>query len=215
MTNNAPVGNAVDPELQRAIAALAQPGILIAHRLISPGDEAALLPEEVKTITTQTLEGRRASGTARIVARQLLAELGHASCALPKGPSGAPLWPEGIVGSLAHDDRVAVAVVALRRNTDALGVDVEPATMLPHDMLELIATSSERRAIADDPSGGRLLFTAKEAVYKAVHPLDGIFLEFQDIEVDLARRKAITRNGRAVGLRYCVSVHLLVLALVM
>ena len=48
---------------------------------------------------------------------------------------------------------------------------------------------------------------------RAEAQLDGIFLEFHDIEVDLAGRKALTRTGRAVELRYCVSTHLLVLAL--
>jgi 4'-phosphopantetheinyl transferase EntD len=213
VTDHAPVDGTIDPELQRAIASLSPPGILIGHRLISPGDESALSVEESATITVRTLHGRRASGAARIVARRLLAELGRPSCALPKVPSGAPLWPDGIVGSLAHDDRVAVAALGLRRTAGAVGVDVEPAVMLPPDMLELVATPRDLLRIAEDPYGGRLLFTAKEAVYKAVQPLDGIFLEFHDIDVDLAGGKALTRTGRAVELRYCLSTHLLVLAL--
>jgi 4'-phosphopantetheinyl transferase EntD len=213
VTDHAPVDGTIDPELQRAIASLSPPGILIGHRLISPGDESALSVEESATITVRTLDGRRSSGAARIVARRLLADLGRPPCALPKVPSGAPLWPEGIVGSLAHDDRVAVAALGLRRTASAVGVDVEPAVMLPSDMLELIATPRDSFRNAQDPYGGRLLFTAKEAVYKAVQPLDDIFLEFHDIDVDLAGRKAVTRNGRALELRYCVSTHLLVLAL--
>ena len=31
-------------------------------------------------------------------------------------------------------------------------------------------------SIAGDPLRGKLLFAAKEAVYKAVYPLDGVFL---------------------------------------
>ena len=84
---------------------------------------------------------------------------------------------------------------------------------LPPDMLELIATPQELHKIADDPLRGKLLFAAKEAVYKAVYPLDRVFLEFRDIEVDLAGRKAVTRTGRVVALRYCVSSHVVVLAL--
>ena len=84
---------------------------------------------------------------------------------------------------------------------------------LPPDMLDLIATRAELRRIADDPLGGKLLFAAKEAVYKAVYPLDRVFLEFHDIEVDLAGRTAVTRTGRAVALRYCISSHVVVLAL--
>ncbi len=50
-------------------------------------------------------------------------------------------------------------------------------------------------------------------MYKAVYPLDRVFLEFRDIEVDLANRKATTRTGRAVALRTCVSSHVVVVAL--
>jgi 4'-phosphopantetheinyl transferase EntD len=79
-------------------------------------------------------------------------------------------------------------------------------------MLELIATPNELRTIADDPLGGKLLFAAKEAVYKAVHPLDGVFLDFHDIAVDLVARTATTRTGRVLSLRTCISSHVVVLA---
>ena len=81
-------------------------------------------------------------------------------------------------------------------------------------MLELIATPRELRAIADDPLGAKLLFAAKEAVYKAVYPLDRVFLEFHDIEVDLAGRLATTRAGRTLALHWCVFSHVLVVATV-
>ena len=85
---------------------------------------------------------------------------------------------------------------------------------LPAELLRLIATPSERLRIGDDPYGGRLLFVVKEAVYKAVHPLDRTFLEHHDVEVSLADRTATVRNGRVVELRYCVSSHLVALAFV-
>jgi 4'-phosphopantetheinyl transferase EntD len=206
-------GSAADPLLQRDMDALAVPGLLIGHRLISPGDEDALLDEEAASFASPVVAVRRASGAARIVARQLLAQLGYARCPVPKGQSGEPIWPAGVVGSLAHDDQVAVAAVGMQRDVGAVGIDTEPAVALPPDMLELIATPQELRKIADDPLRGKLLFAAKEAVYKAVYPLDRIFLEFRDIEVDLARRKAMTRTGREVAVRYCISSHVLALAI--
>jgi 4'-phosphopantetheinyl transferase EntD len=198
--------------LQHAVDALAQPRLLIGYRLIAPGDEGALLDEEAASISPVTAV-RRASGAARIVARQLLARLGHARFPLRKGASGEPIWPAGIAGSLAHDDTVAVAAVGMQRDVGAVGIDVEPAVPLPPDMLALIATPRELERIADDPLRGKLLFAAKEAVYKAVYPLDREFLEFRDIEVDLAGRKAVTRTGRVVALRYDMSSRVLVLAL--
>jgi 4'-phosphopantetheinyl transferase EntD len=201
-----------DSALQPALDALAFAGVAIGHRLISPGDENALLPQEAPAFAASVVKVRRASGAARIVARHLLTRLGEHECALPKGPSGAPIWPAGIVGSLAHDARVAVAAIGMRRDVAALGIDVEPAEALPPDLLEMVATPRELRKIGDDPYRGRLLFVAKEAVYKAVHPLDQTFLDHHDVEVDLAGRKAIVRDGRTVELRFCISTHLVVLA---
>jgi 4'-phosphopantetheinyl transferase EntD len=201
-----------DPSFQSAIDALCFPGIMIGHRLISPGDEHALLPEEVPAFASSVVKVRRASGAARIVARQLLARLGYRQCALPKAPSGAPIWPAGVVGSLTHDSRIAVAAVGTSRDVGALGIDVEPAEILPSELLDLVATPQERLKIDDDPYGGRLLFVAKEAVFKAVYPLDQTFLDHHDVQVDLADRKALVRNGRIVELRFCICAHLVALA---
>ena len=66
--------------------------------------------------------------------------------------------------------------------------------------------------IDSDPYHGRSFFVAKEAVYKAVFPLDRSFLEHHDVEVDLANRKATLRNGRVVDVRFCISTHLVALA---
>src|SRR5260221_4220759 len=100
-----------NPSLQVAIDALSLPGIIVGHRLISRGDENALWPEEIPAFTSSIDKVRRASGAARIVARQLLRRLGRPECALPRGSGGAPTWPRGITGSLAHDSSVAVAAV--------------------------------------------------------------------------------------------------------
>lgn len=202
----------VDPSLQQALDGLAPTGVLIGCRPIAPGDEDALLEIEAASIASPVVAVRRASGAARIVARQLMEQLGYAPCPLPKGEAGAPIWPKGIVGSLAHDDRIAVAAIGMQRGISAVGVDIEPAVRLSQDMLELIVTPQELSRMADDPLAGRLHFAIKEAVYKAVYPLDRVFLEFCDIEVDLAGRRATTRTGRLVTFRYCISSHVVVLA---
>ena len=199
--------------LQRDLAALALPGLLIGHRLIGPDDENALCPEEAASLTSRIPEARRASGAARIVARELLARLGFPDALVPKGAGGEPIWPAGVVGSLAHDDQVAVAALGLERDFASIGVDVEPALELSAEMLEMVATPDELHPVDRDPLKGRALFSAKEAVYKAAYRLDQTFLEFQDIEVDLAAGRATTRTGHTVSLRYCISSHIVALAL--
>lgn len=201
-----------DSTLQTAIDALSLPGIKIGYRVILPGDEHALMPEEAVAFARSVTAVRRASGAARIVARRLLAQAGLGECALPKASSGAPIWPRGIVGSISHDSRVAVAAIAMRREFSALGIDIEPAEALPPDLLDLVATPKERVEIGEDPCQGRLLFAAKEAVYKAVYPLDQTFLDHHDVEINFPLRRAVVRYGRSVELRFGVSSHLLAVA---
>ena len=204
----------LDPVLQRDLDALAVPGLLLGHRIITAGDENALRDAEAASLSARIADARRASGAARIVARELLTRLGFPDAQVRKGDGGEPIWPAGVIGSLAHDDEVAVAAVALQRDFATVGIDVEPARELPADMRELIASPNELRAIADDPLKRKLLFVAKEAAYKAVYPLDRTFLEHHDVEIDLPSRKASVRNGRTVDLRFCVSTHLLALAFI-
>ena len=194
--------------------AIAVPGIAVAHRRIADGDELALLPEESAAFGGSVIKVRRASGAARSVARDLLRRLGQPRQAILRSVSRMPVWPDGIVGSLAHDAEVAVAAIAMQRDFAGVGIDVEPAEMLDPELLGLIATAAEQHRIHDDPYGGRLLFSVKEAVYKAVNPLDGVFLDHHDVEVDLAGRTAAIRNGRTVSFRCCVAPRIVTLAFV-
>jgi 4'-phosphopantetheinyl transferase EntD len=93
-------------------------------------------------------------------------------------------------------------------------VDVEPADPLDPDLLDLIASRTEMLQIHLDPCRGRLLFAVKEAVYKAVYPLDGIFLDHHDVEVNFNRGTAEVLDGRVVHFRYGVGRHIVVLAFI-
>jgi 4'-phosphopantetheinyl transferase EntD len=179
-------------------ASLAAPGILVAHRRIGEDGERALLPEEAALLRGALAGERRESGAARVAARDLLARFGHGGAPIGRAPSGAPLWPQGLVGSLAHDGRDAVAALARARDFAGVGIDIEPDEDLPAEMVDLVATEAERARYAPGFLRCRILFAAKEAVFKAVHPLDGLFLDFHDIEVDLDRGRALVRGGRVV-----------------
>lgn len=75
-----------------------------------------------------------------------------------------------------------------------------------------MATPQERAEIGEDPYHGRLLLAAKEAVYKALDPLDHTFLDHHDVRISLTNRRVIVRNGRSFELRFRIFKHLLVLA---
>ena len=199
-------------ELSHAVATLAPPGVLTGYRIISTGDDRRLIGEENLTFQNSAPMRRRASAATRIVARQLMERLGYAGMAIPHSVSGVPAWPTGIVGSLAHDDKVAVAAVSSTDNFWAIGIDVEPVDSLPAELIELVATPAERRRYPAALLKTSLLFSAKEAVYKALNPLDGVFLNFHDVEIDVEAKEACIRSRRKVALSLVTGSRVLALA---
>jgi len=200
------------PSLEATLQDIALPGVWIGHRAIADGDEFGLLPEEQTAFAHSVVKVQRASGAARIVARELMKRVGIAPRPVLKGPAGMPQWPDGFVGSIAHDSTVAAAALACRTDHISIGIDIEPAEALEPDLIEIVATEQERAALTKTPLQGRLLFAIKEAVYKAAYPLDRAFLEFAHIEVDLGAGRAVTRTGRTLSIRHCVASHIVVLA---
>jgi 4'-phosphopantetheinyl transferase EntD len=189
-----------DPAIAVALTALTPAGVSVGHRVIAAGDENALLEEEAEAFERSSTRVRRESGAARHVAREILGAWGFVAPPLPRTGKGPPKWPPGVVGSLSHDDTIAVAAVASAEAYRGIGIDVEPAVPLSSELVELVATPLERRRYAASILESRVLFAVKEAVYKAQFPSDGVFLDFQDIEVDLELKRAVTRNGRNVAI---------------
>jgi 4'-phosphopantetheinyl transferase EntD len=156
------------------------------------GDDnaAELFPQERAFIARATESRRREFATARACARAALASLGRPPGPILPGPSGAPQWPDGVVGSITHCAGYRAAAVGLIRDIASLGVDAEPNEALPdHGMLELIALDQERVRLGELADGGpdicwdRLLFCAKEAVYKAWFPLARCWLGFESADI--------------------------------
>jgi 4'-phosphopantetheinyl transferase EntD len=202
----------LDAALRGSLQSIVPPGVLLGHHVIGPGDGDALLPVEQDDFIHCVEKVRRQSGAARIAARGLLAVWGYQNVALPRSRRGAPVWPSGIIGSLAHDDEVAVAAIASVDRFSALGIDVEPAAPLPRELVNLVATPAERLSYATAVLELRLLFVVKEAIFKALNPLDGVFLDFHDIEVDLHAKQAQTRTGQLIGLAFTTSPRVLAIA---
>ncbi len=181
------------------LTSAAHPQLRAACREIAIGDEFALTSAEFLPVSRSIVSVRRASGAARIVAKALLAKLGAPpGVELPRLASRAPQWPPGFVGSLAHDHEFAVAAVAPTHALRGVGIDIEPALPLPEDLIETIATPCERKQINGDLVLARLLFCIKEAVYKATHPIDGVFLEHHDVEVSLGSSIALTSSRHSL-----------------
>jgi 4'-phosphopantetheinyl transferase EntD len=150
-----------------------------------------LFPEE-ETLVARATEKRRQEFTAgRECARSALSALGIPVVPILRGYRGAPQWPDGIVGSITHCAGYCAAAVARAHDLVTIGLDAEPDAALPGGVLELISQPAERARLrelaAAAPGIGwdRLLFCAKEAVYKAWFPLTGQWLGFADADITI------------------------------
>jgi enterobactin synthetase component D / holo-[acyl-carrier protein] synthase len=155
--------------------------------------DAGLFPEEEAVIDRAVGKRRREFTTARACARQALAQLGEPPQAIPCGLRGAPQWPPGLVGSITHCDGYRACAVARATDIATLGIDAERNEPLPVGVLADVALPPEREALrslmreAPGVRWDRLLFSAKEAVYKAWFPLTGRWLGFEDAVVEIDR----------------------------
>jgi 4'-phosphopantetheinyl transferase EntD len=155
----------------------------------SPG--TGLFPEE-ETLVARATDKRRQEFTAgRECSRSALSALGVPAAPILRGYRGAPQWPDGIVGSIAHCTGYCAAAVARGQDLVTIGLDAEPDAPLPGGVLELVSLPAERARLrelaAASPETGwdRLLFCAKEAVYKAWFPLTGRWLGFTDADITI------------------------------
>jgi 4'-phosphopantetheinyl transferase EntD len=167
------------------------PAVARAVDTVDDLPDEPLFPQE-ETLIRDAVDGRRREfRTVRGCARLALAQLGIPRPALLPGERGAPSWPRGVVGSMTHCAGYRAAAVARVEDVVMLGVDAEPNAALPDDVLEAITTTRERThhpVLAERvPSicWDRLLFSAKESIYKAWFPLTRRWLGFRDADIVL------------------------------
>lgn len=147
---------------------------------------------------------RREFIAGRAHARQVLESLGLVNPSLPVGKNRAPVWPAGFVGSISHGGALVLAVAAPGTRLAAIGVDVEPSTPLEADLLERVCRPEEWARLRGSPDcrqRAKLVFSAKESVYKCLAPRMGIFMEFFDLEIifDVSRQAFRTQGHGPVA----------------
>ncbi|MBV9139979.1 MAG: 4'-phosphopantetheinyl transferase superfamily protein [Pseudonocardiales bacterium] len=153
--------------------------------------EAVLYPGEAEVISRAVDKRRREFRTVRHCARQALRQLGLPPAPVLPGERGAPQWPPGVVGSMTHCGGYRAAAVAHNRDLRTLGIDAEPHEPLPAGVLDVISGEQEQDNLSELAAADgttcwdRLLFCAKEAVYKAWFPLTHRWLGFTDAAVTL------------------------------
>jgi 4'-phosphopantetheinyl transferase EntD len=159
------------------------PSYVASVATLADDPSASLFPEEA-ALVVRAVESRISEfTTTRTCARNALGKLGLPRSPILCGAHREPLWPPGIVGSMTHCYGYRAAAVAKQTDLLALGIDAEPHGQLPPEVLERVVTCEEEAWLAKAPIGtywDRLLFSAKESVYKALFPLWGEWLDWTD-----------------------------------
>lgn len=158
-----------------------------------------LWPEERDAITRARERRALEFATGRKLARCAMAELGLNAGAIARAEDRSPIWPPWAMGSITHAGEVVVAAVTAAGRLAGLGIDLEQYHRVQEPLYGKLFTAGEIASFADaDPRLPGLLFSAKEAAYKAVNPRVGRFIGFQEAEVDV-RWQDRTLRVRYVG----------------
>ncbi|HEU5385058.1 MAG TPA: 4'-phosphopantetheinyl transferase superfamily protein [Streptosporangiaceae bacterium] len=153
--------------------------------------DIALFPDEEAAIARAVDKRRREFTTARACARVALAKIGFPPVPIVPGQRGAPQWPAGVVGSITHCAGYRASAVARACDVVTIGLDAEPHDTLPDGVLGAIAYGGEKARLAalaaarPDLCWDRMLFCAKESVYKAWFPLTRRWLGFEEASVTI------------------------------
>lgn len=188
----------------RRVESLFEQGEIIAVSSPITDEGLEALTEREAALVARAIDKRkREFATGRRLARAALLELGVRAAEILNGPDRAPIWPEGVRGSITHCDRCAVVAVT-RAEVGTVGVDVEhreelkrelwKTVFLPReiDALDAVFSSDERGRMA------LVLFSAKESLYKAQYPRTTKFMSFHELHVALVPDARVPGAGSVI-----------------
>jgi len=147
-----------------------------------------LHPEEQAFIRGASAKRQAEFGTARVHARLALEKLGVRAGSLAPLPDRSPRWPVGVVGSISHTEECCAVAVARSDQVTSVGIDIEAAAGgLSPGVEELICTDEERVWLRRHGHStgllARLIFCAKEAIYKCQYGITRALLDFREVEL--------------------------------
>jgi enterobactin synthetase component D len=129
----------------------------------------------------------------------------HCETPVAVGPNREPIWPAGVVGSITHTHGFASVAVARAGLARALGLDAERIMKEEQAMrvLDRIADRAELSAVEERTAFGKAtaltaIFSAKEAIFKALYAEVGRYFDFRDAWVD-----AFDSEGGTFRARLC------------
>ncbi|MFE6895123.1 4'-phosphopantetheinyl transferase [Streptomyces sp. NPDC057694] len=184
------------------LAGLLADSVAIVESFGDDGSDRALLYPEEQACVARAVDKRRREFTAvRACARRAMAELGVPPAPVLPGERGAPQWSAGLIGTMTHCDGYRAAALARAADLASLGIDAEPHGPLPDGILPSVSLPAERTRLTQLATRwpavhwDRVLYSAKESVYKAWFPLTHRRLDFDEADIDLSMDPGTAAHG--------------------
>lgn len=158
-------------------------------QVVKASESLAVPGDELRHVANASVKRRSEFIGGRWCAYRALEKIGTPVCGIPINALGGPVWPKGIIGSITHDGGICIAVVMNDVTIAGLGIDLFDAARSSKmdDLADLFLAAGERAAVQNSESRHLLavLFSAKEAVIKAVSSRVERLIDFREIEVAL------------------------------
>lgn len=188
-------------------------GAAVAFEIAGSAQPPALLESEIQFVERAVPNRRREFAAGRACARAGLELLGLETHALPIGPDRRPIWPLGVIGSISHTSGLCCAAVALRSDVRSLGLDVQAIQEVSEDTWPSICTPAEWDRISALAPHHRqtfaaLIFSAKEAFFKAQFEVTGAWVDFTELSVSASGGR-IRLTPSSASIRKLKATHFL------
>jgi len=127
---------------------------------------------------------RRDFRLGRLAARRAVEQIGFPVVSpILRGEHREPLWPVGVVGSIAHCGDYGIAAAAWQQDVPAVGIDIQLIEeRYTDELVARFADPDEFDWVRSEPSlrteRAVKLFSAKESVFKALYPLRRVWFAF-------------------------------------
>lgn len=157
-----------------------------------------LLPEEIEFLATLGSSKRRDEfSLGRYCSRRALSKFKLESEPILRNPdTREPCWPESVRGSITHSEGHAAAAVGLDKDISGVGIDMESLSRsINFSIRRHICVETERKYLESlSPEQAnrdlRIIFSAKESIFKCLFPISRTYLYFQDATVTINEKNS-------------------------
>ncbi len=158
---------------------------------LSDSTDFILHPEEEKISASLGSSKRRSEfSLGRYCAHRALSkfELGSVPI-LRNAETREPCWPKAVRGSITHSEGFAAAAVGFAKDVSGIGIDLECLSrVVDFNIRRNVCVDKEREFLESLPTEQanrylRIIFSAKESIFKCFFQISQTYLYFQDAEI--------------------------------